>query len=139
MVINFRTFAKFCFIFVIIGFFMPMACDMNGFQIADKFIENGKQDYAFLLYALFGSAILGVIFGILLLAKGRIPKIIEWTIILVCIFSGLILYFTQKYNQELLEYQVQLHEVLQSGATVIRFGWIQIIICQIISAINKEI
>ena len=56
---NFRTIGKIGFLLVFFGFFMPVACDMNGFQLADSGLASNA--LILVLYGLFVSSILGII------------------------------------------------------------------------------
>ena len=127
MKLNFRTIGKIGFFLVMIGFFMPVACDQNGFQIANYFMENEEVFSGLLLYLLILSAFAGIAIGVILLMKKSLKVQFDWIIIAVCIASGLIVYFTQLENAE-----------LQNGAYVILTGWIVALGCQIISTIKKE-
>jgi chromate transport protein ChrA len=128
MNLSFRTIGKIGLLLVIIGFLMPVACDMTGFELAGYMKDNGKAFEGLLFYLLFISAVIGLIIGVLLLMKKNIKPVIDWSVIAVCIASGLYLYFTQfKKNVE-----------LQNGAYVILAGWIVSLAFQIISKIKKE-
>jgi hypothetical protein len=110
------------------GFFMPMACQMNGFQIADTMInQSGGVLEGLLLYLLFVSALAGVVVGILLLLKKVIPVSADWAAIIVSIGSGLIVYIKTFNKAE-----------LQTGAYVILVGWIVALAAQGVSKIKKE-
>lgn len=118
---NLRTAGKIGFLLVIIGFFMPVACDMNGFELAKNFIEDDVKT-GVLMYLVFISAIVGVVLGVLLLQNKKVSKSFEWLCLSVCIASGLIVYFTQ----------LEDGPELQSGAYMILTGWIVAFIFQII-------
>jgi len=49
MNLNFRVIGKFFFLLVVIGFFMPMGCDQNGFQLADSGMLDSSG--VFVIYA----------------------------------------------------------------------------------------
>jgi drug/metabolite transporter (DMT)-like permease len=117
--------AKFCFLLVIIGFFMPICCDQNGFELANS--EYTKSSLTISLYALFISAIAGIIIGVLLLMKKNIPVVIDWIVILICVLCGLIPFFIN-----INEYK------FQTGLYVILAGYVLILITQIVSLIKKE-
>ena len=127
MKFDFRIIGKLGLLLVIIGFLMPVACDMNGFQLANYMLEEGEVFDGLLFYLLFLSAVAGVVIGVLLLIKKNINPISDWVDIGVCIISGLILYF--KLLEEL---------ELQNGAYVILTGWIVALVLQIISKVKKE-
>ena len=124
---NLRTIGKIGFLLVIIGFFMPVACEMNGFELANTFFENEQVFVGILMYLVFISAIAGIAIGVLLLIKKTIKSSVDWIIIGVCIVSGLIVYFTQLEELE-----------LNNGAYVILSGWIIALVGQIVSVIKKE-
>ena len=127
MILNFRTIGKIGFLLVMIGFFMPVACDMNGFQVANTLMENEAVFDGLLLYLLILSAFAGIAIGVLLLMKKTVKLSIDWAIIAICIASGLIVYFSQLEDAE-----------LQQGAYVILTGWIIALVGQIISIVKKE-
>lgn len=128
MKMNFRIVAKFGLLLVIIGFFMPVACDQNGFQIAEFMIENDRTLDGLFTYLLFVFAIAGVLVGFLLLMNRNILSYIDWIIIVGCIASGLIVYFNSlKNNVE-----------LQIGAYVILAGWAVAFALQLISKTRNE-
>jgi len=127
MNVNFRVIAKLCFLVVVIGFCMPLACDANGFQIASGDVASKELSLA--LYGLFVSAIISFLIGIILLLNKKIPVIIDWIIMIVCILCGTIPFF-----MNLNDYG----NYYQTGLYVIMVGYGLIIIAQIISAIKKE-
>jgi uncharacterized protein YacL len=126
---NFRLIGKFCLLLVIIGFFMPMACDKNAFQLVD----NGmlKTEGIAAIYAAFIAAIVGLIIGALLLAKKGIPVFVDWIITIIVSGTVIILFCYAGYGQGYGSY-------FQSGAYVALTGSIVTLIAQIISAIKKE-
>jgi chromate transport protein ChrA len=128
MKLSFRTIAKLGLLLVIIGFLMPIACDMNGFQLANYMTKNEQVFEGLLFYLLFVSAVIGLIIGALLLMKKNVNPNIDWLVIVVCIATGLFLYFTQFKN----------NVDLQNGAYVILTGWIISLVFQIVSVIKKE-
>ena len=127
MKINLRTIGNFCLILVIIGFFMPIACDANGFQIANGDMASSELSMA--LYGLFISAIVGLIIGALLLAKKNVPIFADWLIILVCMCCGLIPFF---YNIN------DYGRYYQSGAYMILIGLIASFIFLLIASCMSD-
>ena len=119
----FRIIAKIGLLFVVFGFFMPIACDQNGFQLADYMMKGNKIFEGLLIYLLLISAVTGVIIGGLLLMKKNVTKSVDWLVIIVCIASGLIVYLTMLNDGP----------KLQHGAYVILTGWIIAFVAQIIS------
>ena len=118
---SFRSIGKFGFLLAIIGFFMPVACDQNAFQL----IEYVDSTVATLIIALFVLACIGLLIGVILLMRKNIPIFIDWIIILGCIGIGIGL--LSKNNLK-----------LQYGAYVIGSGFGVVLLTQIISAVKKE-
>ena len=129
---SFRAIAKFGLLLVIIGFFMPVACDRTGFEIADFYMNNDNVLNGLLLYVTFMSAVVGVAIGVLLMIKKKKsldPKI-DWIVIIACIASGLIVYFSTALSDHNIK--------LQAGAYIILIGWIGALAAQILSGLKKE-
>jgi len=125
---NFRLIAKFGLLLVVIGFFMPVACNRNGLEIA-KFMVNNKHVFeGVLIYALLISAIIGVLIGALLLMNKRLAGGIDWIVVIVCIASGLIVYLGSLKNGP----------KLQNGAYLILIGWIVALGGQLLSKMRNE-
>jgi len=106
---------------------MPIACDMNGFKLANTMMEMEKVFEGLLFYLLFLSAVAGVAIGVLLLINKNLNPIIDWVVIAVCIISGLFLYFKLLNEAD-----------LQTGAYVILIGWIAALALQVLSKVKKE-
>jgi ribosomal protein L40E len=125
---NFRIIGKFCLLLVIIGFFMPMACDQNAFQL----IDNGmlKTEGVVAIYVAFILAIVGLIIGIALLMKKEVPILIDWLIALSVSGVVIIMFFYIGYGQGY-------HKYFQSGTYMALIGSIVILLSQIISAITN--
>jgi len=124
---NFRIISKACFLLVIIGFFMPIACDMNGFKLTKHMMDGNAFD-GIMLILMFVLAIIGLITGLLLLSKKYLKPAVDWILIAGCIISGLKVYLSQlKDGPE-----------LQQGAYVILTGWILTLALQIVSHVQKE-
>jgi len=122
---NFRVIGKFCLLLVIFGFFMPMACDQNAFQIIDKGMLKTEGTVA--IYVAFILSIIGLIIGISLLMKKRVPIFIDWLITLVVSGIVIVMFYYVGYKQGY-------HKYFQSGAYVVLIGSIIALIAQIISA-----
>jgi TctA family transporter len=93
MRLNFRRLGCFCLLLVIFGFFSPIACDANGFQIANG--DAASSGLKFALYGLFIAAIVGVIVGVVLMVNKNtnVPIIIDWLVILTCMGCALVPFF----------------------------------------------
>jgi hypothetical protein len=125
---NFRLIGKIGLLLVVFGFFMPIACDRNGFQIAEYMMKNHKALEGLLLYVLVISAAVGVVIGVLLLLRAPVKSGVDWTVVIACIASGLIVYFSLSKNKP----------EFQSGAYLILAGWITALIAQVISKVKNE-
>jgi len=128
--VSFRTFGKIGLLLVVIGFFMPIACNNNGFEIAKSLNKMDETVSAILLYVLFAAAVAGVLVGVLLLLKNKVKVYVDWVCLLACIGSGLALYLPRLDDK--------LKPDLQTGAYLILVGWIIALAAQIISKLNKE-
>jgi len=131
---NFRLMGKIGFLVVIIGFFMPIACDNNGFEIAGHLMDRNETLSGILMWVLFISAVVGLVIGVLLLMKKsiklkKLDPAIDWAAIVICIVSGLIVYFKHLDVDGL---------KLQTGAFVILVGWIIALALQLMSKLSKE-
>jgi ribosomal protein L40E len=111
MRLNFRRIGQFCLLLVIIGFFCPIACDANGFQIANG--GSADPELIFALYGLFIAAIIGFIVGVVLMVNNKVPIIIDWLVTLTCMGCGLIPFFVNVN---------QWGRAYQSGAYLILIG-----------------
>jgi drug/metabolite transporter (DMT)-like permease len=126
---NFRIIGKGFFLLVIIGFFMPMACDMNAFELVDNdmLLPIG----VFAVFATFISAIVGLLIGVLLLVKKRVHIFSDWIITLACSLSYVIMFCYAGFYQDN-------YDSFQSGAFMALIGSVAPLVTQIISAIKKE-
>jgi hypothetical protein len=136
MKLNFRLIAKVGLLLALIGFFMPVACDKTGLEIAQGMVKHDKSlIQGLLLYLMALSAVAGVFIGIILLQKNNKVKVsVDWFVIIVCVASGLIVCFVQL--DQLDRFKSQLEP--QSGAIMILIGWIIAVGCQFLSKINRE-
>jgi len=128
MKLNFRLIGKAGLLLVVFGFFQPMACQMNGFQLAKYLDTFGNPLLAIILYFVLFSAIAGCIIGILLLIGKNVKLSYDWVCLSVCIGCGLIVYLTTLSNNGI---------KLQSGVYFIIIGWIIALFSQI--KCNKKI
>jgi hypothetical protein len=125
MQMNFRLIGKLGFLLVFIGFFMPMACDMNAFELVDN--RMLRDEGVFGIYTVFISAIAGLLIGVLLLAKNKVPVYIDWAVTLVCSITTIIMFCYIGYKQDR-------HESFQSGVYFVLIGSIVALLAQIISS-----
>jgi type IV secretory pathway VirB6-like protein len=126
---SFRIIAKAFLLLVFIGIFMPMCCDLNGLQLADSgYIESSA---VFAIYAIFVSSILGIIIGVLLLLKKRVPVIVDWIVVVFCFLCTVIAFYIAGIVNDNIDY-------FQTGVYVILAGAILAMIAQIISGVKRE-
>jgi len=126
MKVNFRILAKAGFLLVFIGFFMPISCNLNGFQIAS--VMTGISPL--LMWLMFLAAVAGIVVGVLLLLNKEIlPVIAEWIILGVCVGSGIILFLST----------LGKGTNFQIGAFVILLGWIVAVAGHLIAKKNGEL
>jgi len=115
--------ARIGFALVAFGFFMPIACNMNGFEIASAQMDAGETFAGVLFYALFISALAGLATGI------------SWAIFLVCVGSGIGAYFTSGIAETV---EIMGFGILDVGAYFIAVGWIVALIAHIFSEQKNE-
>jgi len=127
---SFRAIAKFGLVLVIIGFFMPVACGLNGFELANTFMDSNKVFQGLLTYLMFGAAIAGVAIGVLMMLGKGLGVKIDWIVIITCIASGLIVYLSTALSGDSVK--------LQNGAYFILAGWIVSLGLQILSTMKGE-
>jgi len=88
MRLAFRIISKLGFLLAAIGFFLPVACDQNAFQL----LEYTDSQNDALIIGLFVLAIIGVIIGIILLIiKNKVPVVIDWLIEIASVVIGIVL------------------------------------------------
>src|SRR5574344_441202 len=131
---KFRILSKCFLLLVVIGFFMPVSCNMNGFDIGNAFIGNNSSGIGLdmfigiAVYLIFFAAIASMIISVIyILAKKKNPPLTaDWILLLVSIGSGLIAFF-KSIDEVSLEY----------GAYFILAGWILSLLCLIISSLKS--
>ncbi len=122
--------AKIGLLLVVIGFFLPISCEMNGFEISDALRSSGKifsadKNASILLYVMFVSALLGA--ALLLIKKHLIG--LDWTIFAVSSGSGLIVIsLVSKYSE---------FSSPQVGAYLIVLGYLVTGICLIFATFKQ--
>ena len=121
---RFRILSKVALLLVVFGFFMPVACNQNGFQMADMGFKMGQRGSpakisAIFLYILFFSALISIGFTIYTYAmKKKIKTILDVPCLLVSICAGIIAYLVFDKND------IKILKVLSSGGYSIIIGWI---------------
>jgi len=130
MKLSFRFIAKIGLLLVVIGFFMPIACDQNGFEIAKGMNKGDNTFSAILMYVLFAAAAVGVVVGVLLLLRSKVKVYVDWICVLASIGSCLALYLPRLNDR--------IKPDLQAGAYVILAGLIIALAAQLYSKIKRE-
>jgi len=112
MKLNLRILSKLALLLVVFGFFMPMSCDFNGFQIADHASERPL--FAVMMYIIFFSAVISIALGYRIYKN--LPSAIFLDIALLAsgVASGLTLYFNAMYGELR----------MQIGCYCIIVGWV---------------
>ena len=139
MNLNLRTIGKAGFLLVVIGFFLPIIFQRNGFRFAELFITNPDLNtiVGILVYSFLICALAGLVIGVLLLIKKNIPLFLDWIISLACmLFYALSIFFGVRAPWGRFSFNM-LNDLLSIGAIVILSGIIVVIITQIISIIRK--
>jgi hypothetical protein len=128
------------FLLVIMGFCMPITCNLNGFQIAEYTLGLDYQNALSLsLYALFFFSCIGGLLLFLLVLKKTFSPIVDWSIISGTIIVTFIIGFTLfEYSGGMGGAGYEIYKILQSGAYVILFGLAISVIFQIMYSCETE-
>jgi hypothetical protein len=128
---NLGTISKIGLLLVVIGFFLPVACDSNGFDIASGLMKaNRTQWQGILLYVMFISAAVGVVLCVLAFLKIFSDPRIDWIAVCLCTLSGLIILIAQISNVGF----ERLFKSLQVGGILIVIGLLLALICQLLGS-----
>lgn len=123
--------AKFGWLLVVIGFFQPVACDMNGAQLAKEWLAKSETaGYGICMWAVLIIAIIALL-GIFALLDKKEKKDKKFTNDLIFLvpdaICGLIPYF--KFMDE---------GDTQRGATIIFTGWMLVLLASIIDIYSNK-
>ena len=121
---TFKLLSKLALLLVIFGFFQPVACDQQGFELAETFLEMGETNFtisAIGLYIAFFAAAISIVFTLfLLITKKEIcsPMInkIDYLFLFLSITGGLIAFIFI-----LSEFEF---DFINNGFYIIIAGWI---------------
>jgi len=118
---KFRILSKIALIFVFIGFFMPISCNLNGFQLA-QVLESvgGTNPLSISLYVIFIGSCVGIILFFVLLANIKYDTGIDWVNIIAMIIA--FIYFIHSHIKDKSNSILGSLYQLQSGAYIIFFG-----------------
>ena len=119
--------AKFGWLLVVIGFFQPVACDMNGAQLAKEWLAQSETAvYGICMWALLIIAVIALLGIIFVLSNKNFTN--DLIFLVPNALCGLIPYF--KFMNE---------APTQRGATMIFTGWVIVLLSSIIDIyINKK-
>ena len=121
---RFRILSKVALLLVVFGFFMPVACNQNGFQMADMGFKLGRSGSpavisAIFLYILFLSALISIGFTIYTyVTEKKIKTVLDVPCLLVSIGTGIFAYLVFTEND------IRIFEAMQSGGYSIIIGWV---------------
>ncbi len=98
---TFKLLSKIALLLVVFGFFQPVACDQQGFELAESLMEMGEVNYTVsaigLYIAFFAAAISILVTLFLLIARKDIcsPKTnkIDFALLFASIVGGLVTFF----------------------------------------------
>ena len=132
-----RVLSKVGLLLVIFGFFMPISCNMNGFQMARVLGTFGANLMSFFLYAIFVFSCLGILLPILYIKMNKSVNIKnDW--IYVAAVSISFCLFTIFHSRDIRDSMFGFAFRFQSGAYLIFFGLVFSIICLIIASIGES-
>lgn len=81
--------SKAALLLVVIGFFMPISCDRNGFQIAEHFSRQGQGQYLVMLMLIFVAAVLSIVLTVVFFNKPeKEPVALDWGLLLASVVGG---------------------------------------------------
>jgi hypothetical protein len=127
-----RIIARIGLLMVVIGFFMPISCNKNGFDIASEFLFIGKYStlstiWGYAAYLCFFSACFGVVLLIINLFGIKTSLRLDWLAYDFSVISGLAVYvdyWLGHLTVNVLSKLFNNQSNMQYGAYVIAIGWI---------------
>jgi len=135
--INLRIISKIGLLFVVIGFFLPVSCNLNGFEIA-KTLETygGPTILSISLYSIFIFSCIGIILLFALLMKYKFSIGYDWAdLIIIIIAFSVFIYAHIKSSDDSL---IALFNRLQSGAYIIFIGLVVSLFSLIAASLDFE-
>lgn len=112
--------SKISLLLVVIGFFMPVSCNCNGFQLVRGAYRFRWFAYALLMALVFVAAVVSICITLCRNDKSNAESLLaDWLLLIVSISGGL--FSIGRANKEYFELQV--------GAWFIIIGWILFLIC----------
>jgi hypothetical protein len=80
-----RIVGKCGFLFAAMGFFMPVACDKNAFQLIE-YVDKTSSTFLIVLFIL---ALIGTMLGVVLLIKKDVSILLDWVLVLASVGIGI--------------------------------------------------
>ncbi|MCL2444381.1 MAG: hypothetical protein FWD13_13095 [Treponema sp.] len=118
--LKYRIISKIGLLIVIIGFFMPISCNLNGFELAKAFETfGGVSIISILLYSVFIFSCIGFLLLLLLMKNIFYNIIYDWINLIIIIAAIISLFVLSRYDQNML---FENNKHLQSGAYIMLFG-----------------
>jgi hypothetical protein len=134
-----RIISKLGLLFVVIGFFMPISCDISGFDFTKAFLINPDAPLnnmiehplltGIMIFVMFFVSCVGIIFMMMLINRKNLCVSYDWIVTLVSISSGLIAYIGLK---DFFKHSFQI------GGYLIIIGWSVSLVCMIITKYCRE-
>jgi hypothetical protein len=130
---NLGILGKIGLLLVVIGFFMPIACNNdNGFEWAERLMKSDKTKLqAILMYVMFISAAVGVALGVLAFLGKELDPRIDWCALILCILSGIIIVISTSDN---IKWSKVFNDYLKVGGYFIFIGWILAVVGQVLGS-----
>jgi hypothetical protein len=122
---------------VVLGFFMPVSCDLNGFEMANYILKmDSSNAVGIALYLLFISSLISGLLIIPLLMNKKLHIGIDWSCLILSIGCGIYAY--SKLEDSIAMYGALSGQKLQSGGWFILIGWIVAFVALGIASLKKE-
>jgi len=130
--ISMRIISKVGLLLVVIGFFMPITCNMNGFKLAENSSNYGGSAILTIgLYGIFVFSCMGCVLLLLLLMKKAISYKLDWVAI-IGVAASVIVVFAKIGSKDILG-----RNKYQSGAYLIIAGLIVAVVFAILALVKK--
>lgn len=110
--------SKLALLLVVMGFFMPVSCNQNGFEAADLLADwYGYYHLKIVVLMIFIAAVLSILVSIVLIKKQeKEPLVLDWSLLAVSVGCGIVTVYSL--------YEDDFSPELQYGAYFIIAGWI---------------
>jgi FtsH-binding integral membrane protein len=133
-----KIISKVGILLVVLGFFMPVACDQNGFEMAENitkmeraFAAGSSNGVGIALYLVFIASLISGLLIIPLLMNKKLHIGIDWSCLILSIGCGI-------YAYSKLKDLIAMGQKLQIGGWFILIGWIVAFVSLGIASLKKE-